>query len=622
MRKQKNKISKKATEGITLVALVVTIVVLLILAGITIIYTMGENSVFNKVQTELAKIEERAQAIYTDKLTENVSNTLNDIVETSNVIEQLISEGYDIEKEEGAITGISLDKEGITIGLNKTAEINVNYEGEEETFVYYVEVQGKYYKMHSNKGFITIDREESTLTKVDFENENGEETTILKIKTDPADIVTARLKEGSYNTIEVTSKEVEGDTEITVTYGEFESEPCTVKVVELEIEEEKAFSRANGVIDVVWLNIDNTVRTESQGPISPKDYLGGLTAIKYDGTKWAKADEENGQNDWYNYVAQTGTNDGKTSNWANAVANFERPESERAYFVWIPRYAYKITYFDTPSNANAYRADKTKKTGIIGYSNINGIIDVSTGTEKLVKGSEPSNVTGTVKTTEYADYIPHPAFEFDGAKAGIWGGKFESSGNIGAVRIIPNASSLRNQIVSDIFTACQGVKNTYNLTGDSHMMKNTEWGAIAYLAESKYGRNGTKMGTNSSNYTTGQGNYVAYTNQSTTGNIYGIYDMSGGAWEYVAGYINNSDVSSNGQNTSLVNAVKTNPKYADVYTAGTSDDQSNNYSNSKRMKGDAVFETSTKGSGSSGWHSGTSDIPCTSNPVFGRSRSL
>ena len=36
------------SNGITLVALVVTIVVLLILAGITISYIMGDNSVFKK----------------------------------------------------------------------------------------------------------------------------------------------------------------------------------------------------------------------------------------------------------------------------------------------------------------------------------------------------------------------------------------------------------------------------------------------------------------------------------------------------------------------------------------------------------------------------------------------
>ncbi|MCI9087916.1 MAG: hypothetical protein HFJ32_05145, partial [Clostridia bacterium] len=49
---------KDATTGITLVALVVTIVVLLILAGITIMYTMGENSIFKKAQDAKDKTAE------------------------------------------------------------------------------------------------------------------------------------------------------------------------------------------------------------------------------------------------------------------------------------------------------------------------------------------------------------------------------------------------------------------------------------------------------------------------------------------------------------------------------------------------------------------------------------
>lgn len=122
-------------------------------------------------------------------------------------------------------------------------------------------------------------------------------------------------------------------------------------------------------------------------------------------------------------------------------------------------------------------------------------------------------------------------------KHGIWVGKFKSSGSKEQVRIIPNVSSLRSIKVSDILTACQGVKNIYNLTSDSHMMKNIEWGAVAYLAESKYGRNGTEIAMNSSNYKTGAGNYASNVNQSTTGNIYGIYDMNGTSWEYVAGVL-------------------------------------------------------------------------------------
>ena len=41
---------KKNTKGITLIALVITIIVLIILAGVTINLTLGENGIFNKAK--------------------------------------------------------------------------------------------------------------------------------------------------------------------------------------------------------------------------------------------------------------------------------------------------------------------------------------------------------------------------------------------------------------------------------------------------------------------------------------------------------------------------------------------------------------------------------------------
>ena len=193
-------------------------------------------------------------------------------------------------------------------------------------------------------------------------------------------------------------------------------------------------------------------------------------------------------------------------------------------------------------------------------------------------------------------------------KLGIWVGKFESSGSSSKVTIIPNTNSLRSIKVGDIFTACQGVKSTYDLSGDTHMMKNTEWGAVAYLAESKYGRNGTEIGMNSTNQTTGQGNYVAYANQSTTGNVYGIYDMNGTSWEYVAGVLD-----SKLSNGSYYNFTGINSKYYNAYVS---------YNESKKIKGDGIYETSTTGSGLTSWHQDYSNFVDLSNPVFGRGRQL
>ena len=78
-------------------------------------------------------------------------------------------------------------------------------------------------------------------------------------------------------------------------------------------------------------------------------------------------------------------------------------------------------------------------------------------------------------------------------------------------------------------------------------------GALAYLSHSQYGRNGNEVTINNNmNYITGiAGDSVAArpsdstTNTyntskgmlaSTTGNIYGVYDLSGGAYEYTANW--------------------------------------------------------------------------------------
>jgi len=182
------------------------------------------------------------------------------------------------------------------------------------------------------------------------------------------------------------------------------------------IEESAMFSKANGVIDIVWLNTDNTTR---ETPLSPAEYLGGLIPIKYNETTKEEEIVTNPVTDtsWYNYVAQTGNTDGRTSYWANARSN-----DSNAYFVWIPRYAYKITYFNTLDQANAYR-ETGSLDGIVGYSNIEGMVKVENGTEKLLNNSQPTNVIGKVQNSKYTDYIPHPAFEFDGNKARNMGRK-------------------------------------------------------------------------------------------------------------------------------------------------------------------------------------------------------
>ena len=134
------------------------------------------------------------------------------------------------------------------------------------------------------------------------------------------------------------------------------------------------------------------------------------------------------------------------------------------------------------------------------------------------------------------------------------------------------------------------------------MMYKLERGAVAYLKQSKYGLGTTDITINSnSSYYTGGGSsttsYKSNTGQSTTGNVYGVYDMSGGAWEYVMGNMVNSSGSFYSINAGFSSAP--NAKYYDKYTYNT------DYENHGRGKlGDATKETlSSFGNYQGGWYS-------------------
>jgi len=168
------------------------------------------------------------------------------------------------------------------------------------------------------------------------------------------------------------------------------------------------------------------------------------------------------------------------------------------------------------------------------------------------------------------------AFTFGNKElSGFWYGKFEIGGslassctnetcNVSNIVVKPNVSSLRSQKVSSFFYASRSMEQTGNSFGfvssevDTHMSKNNEWGAVAYLTQSIYGRctnstTCTEVGINnnksyitgygapagsSSSVTNGTYNTTLGKDASTTGTIYGIYDMSGGAWDYVMGVYN------------------------------------------------------------------------------------
>ena len=392
-----------------------------------------------------------------------------------------------------------------------------------------------------------------------------------------------------------------------------------------EVSTEPSFSRAYGVIEIEFLK--GTTYMPTTTPNEP-NMTDDMKAVYWEnGVEKVEGESEDfDKSKWYEYIAQSGnTETGGTSKWANAKT------SDGSYWVWIPRYAYRIVYFDTPTHADEYRVDSTQTTGIIGYSDARGLVNT--------EGKTPSDLQEPVTSVSIGTNLlrPHPVFETDYSQGGweskiegIWVAKYEMSMEKNGVTTIINNSTTGNVLTSDTVKAVSkpGVTSwrwitignmytngyNYDREKESHLMKNSEWGAVAYLTESKYGRNGTAVTKNtSSSYYTAGGNNAKPTSQplqSTTGNEYGIFDTVGGSYEYVTGYI--ADSSQNyGNSFASVNNTTNNKKnstqYATVYQMASSNDYEENYiMNANKVFGDATIEISDAGDGSTSWHSAVS----------------
>ena len=331
-----------------------------------------------------------------------------------------------------------------------------------------------------------------------------------------------------------------------------------------------------------------------------------MVPIKYENNKWIVADTSQ---KWYDY---------NNKEWANAVVlnkgvtknigNEITEEEISLWYVWIPRYKYTI--FN--GNNEGVTAKLINITFEHGKSNT-GTLQCRT----IDDGSEMCTDNLNGGTINQISTYTHPAFKFGNTElTGFWVGKFEVSGSTSAIKVKPNVTSLRSQTVSSFFTAIQNVKTTYGINNaDSHMLKNIEWGAVAYLKQSKYGLGTTDIAVNTnSSYYTGGGTSDAYkTNvaQSTTGNIYGVYDMSGGAWEYVMGNINNSSNAFYSSNAGFTTAPDA--KYYDSYKY----DSSSNKTHERGKLGDATKETlTTFESNTGGWYSDYAYFPSSSYSWF------
>ena len=243
----------------------------------------------------------------------------------------------------------------------------------------------------------------------------------------------------------------------------------------------------------------------------------GMIPVVYDEGLgyWIKADINAG---WYNYtdkiwanavMVKTDATEGvecskSRSYYMNAPAYTPVKEEDiLAYYVWIPRYKYKLFNVDFTENTSPQVIDVTFENETSTTGNVTCTYDTNGAENCQNKANE--------------NWYTHPAFTMINASGnktelkGIWVGKFETTGSTTTPTIKPGVSSLRRITVANMYNTSKLIRSTDYLTTnginqvDSHMMKNIEWGAVAYLKQSNYGLGITDIAlNNSSGFYTGR----------------------------------------------------------------------------------------------------------------------
>ena len=329
----------------------------------------------------------------------------------------------------------------------------------------------------------------------------------------------------------------------------------------------QGINTGNGKAMITYMGkeLDTVDKSGANAPVLASNMI----PVYYDETNdvWKKANTSNldKNNPWYSYnstgeykgmwanaVTVTATN---RTTYLNAAPGTTIPMTDiNTMWVWIPRFN-----ATTPSNYNGGTAAKPNAINVTFVKSNETAIDAFTFGNKELSGFW------------YGKFEVSHSTLASSKTANNLGCTTTTCSNANNILIKPGIVALKYNNVSRFFYAARSMEQSSNSFGfissevDTHMSKNNEWGAVVYLTHSIYGRcttstSCTEVGiNNNTSYITGYGapagsgtsrtngtyNTALGKDASTTGTIYGIYDMSGGAREYVMG-VYNKTISSSG----------------------------------------------------------------------------
>ena len=483
---------------------------LLILAGVSIVTLTGDNGLLNRTiaakdKTELAQIEEELNLMYTAEMIDRLSGSTSNEIALANICEEL-KQKYnidDIDTGTPTVESVTLDKNSMQIVKGATGKVEATVHTNPATKLWYAIVDGKYYRIKIEDGKVKIEKTETanptgtgTTPSATYSSNNDKVSvdTAGNIEVDDeatgTAIITAEAG-GKTATCEITILSLVES--ITATIGNDEKITAgTTANIQVTTSPNTGvetltytYTVEEGKSGILTVNEAGEVRGLSEG--TAKITVAGTgngtrTSVSYELTVTVEALtisyitwEWNETLGLYTEIPSAT----KTSTWSDYVngkwGNIKTTKNGIAsYWVWIPRFAYK-------------QADLNNSTA--------KEIDV-----KLV------NIGDTIET----GYTVHPAFTFGSDELdGFWVAKFEASAyntsthatvTLGygegdttsyKVQSMPGVKSWQDIRPTNVFTVCQAMTASggalQEIASDSHMMKNSEWGAVAILSQSKYG---------------------------------------------------------------------------------------------------------------------------------------
>ena len=611
----------KSERAITLIALVVTIIVLIILAGVSINLVLGDNGIIEKAKEAKFK-QERATVIDNAKLG-LVEKQLDDI--------------------NGSISLTDAQIEGV---LSKYGTVNKNEDGSIKS----ITPEGKDYEIPLSEIW------DGTIVEA-FDRTKKVNVPVLVSGMTPIKF-TMPTEESMGEVVKTNTSDAEW-----YNYG--------------ETYETRKWANAQTEDGSMWVWIPRyAYKIDSENQTIDVKFLIGQTDNYYNedgtiGTAQRQTEVEQTIDTTLDYTVHPAFTDESKINFANGGWDSELTG------IWVAKF--EAGYASGNNNAPVVASN-------VNYTQTTAwVVNIEAGTNN-------SNGGAKISVRNWLDGIYAVKNEDDTYD---WKNGEKTSIKYPVFRPLTYSMNYINQNdsynISKVLTDKGNIYGFSNANANSHMMKNSEWGAVAYLSQSKYGQDGNEIKVNNINLNSGNrqrveengkteidsvygitgcssndtnimsnivtiedlkettgnisvtgNNGVAYKwNQlngegaSTTGTIYGIYDMSGGVWERVTSYVANGNDSLKmyGETLTYQNDIlKTkSTEYVTVYPYSAPESTTintasqTNFKNNSKIYGDSIRETTSNKAGTSesgwdvsSWNDDRSIFIALNNPFFMR----